>query len=301
MSLQPAPSINLLSVLANLQRHQLSSGDPFLLLADLQYPGALNPTATQYHLRLARNTDDVTFDANDGNGPQVYTAFNFSVGEYQQGSDGRVQTMELQASNVMRVLQPLIEQYRGLTGANLTLYAVNPVNALGEPDLTLSFQVVQVSCDSKLVHFKLGAPSPLRRLFPIFMYRPNDCIWQYRSAQCGYVGKTATATLVSGSLNLTITGGSAAGVTAGYGVSGTGIPADATVASTYFPLSGDPVITLSTGFAATASATGVSLTFFQTSCSKTLDGTTGCEAHNNQARFGGFPGIDTNDASTAVV
>ncbi len=36
-------------------------------------------------------------------------------------------------------------------------------------------------------------------------------------------------------------------------------------------------------------------------CTRTLDGTNGCEAHNNQVRFGGFPGIDSNGAQAAGV
>jgi phage-related protein len=34
-------------------------------------------------------------------------------------------------------------------------------------------------------------------------------------------------------------------------------------------------------------------------CALTLDGSNGCQAHNNQTRFGGFPGIGTNGAAIA--
>jgi len=224
------PPLNLISVLANVQRHAIASGDPWILLMDIEWPGnsASDPDVEQQHIRLARNLDPVTFDAGDGNGPCVYQPFNFEMGEFQVSSNGSVPSMEMQASNVMRILQGVIEQYAGVVGANLYLYVLNTANPLGEPDLTLQFTIVQTVSDSKLVHLKLGASSPMRRLFPLLMYWPNFCIWKYKSIQCGYTGDMPT-------------------------------------------------------------------------CSRTLDGTTGCEAHDNNARFGGFPGIDTNGATAASV
>lgn len=239
------PPFNLLSVAANIERHKIASGEPFLSLLCLQYPGSINPTAPQQYLRLVRNLDPVSFDNGDGNGLQVYQPFNFELGELAISSTGAVPQMDLKASNVMRILQTTIEQYGGCVGANLTLYFFCSANPAGEPDLTLGFTVQSAVCDLKLVTFKLGASSPLRRLFPLFMYRPNYCMWIYNSPalqaqaaanpnfrnpgkQCGYRGSMA-------------------------------------------------------------------------SCSHTVDGATGCQAHNNVLRFGGFPGIDSNGAAAAGV
>jgi len=224
------PPISLLSVVANIERHKIASDKPFLMLLCLQYPGSADPTAEQQYVRMVRDTDPLTFDAGDGNGPQTYTPFNFETGEIALSSTGAVPEMELKASNVMRVLQSTIEQYSGVVGANLTLYIVNVENPAGEPDLAMNFEVKQTVCDAKLVTFKLGASSPLRRLFPLFMYRPNFCCWQYKSAQCGYTGAMAT-------------------------------------------------------------------------CSKTIDGATGCKAHfpNSPMRGLFFPGIDSNGFVSASV
>ena len=169
------PPFSLLSVVANIERHKLASSEPWLLLMDLAWPGT--DPLTDTHLRLVRDLNPCTFDANDGNGPQTYTPFNFQMGDLSVSSNGSVPDCEVQASNVMRALQQTIEQYAGVVGAALDLYAVNTANPAGEPDLTLSFTVKQTISDAKLIHFKLGASSPLRRLFPIHMYRPNFCIW----------------------------------------------------------------------------------------------------------------------------
>lgn len=207
------PAYSLLSVVANIERHKLDSGSPFLLLMDLAWPPNL-PAAQQSHVRFVRDVNPITFDAADGLGPQTYTPFNFKMGDLKVGTDGSVPDCELQASNIMLALQQTIEQYAGVVGASLDLYVVNVANPAGEPELSLSFTVKQTTSDATLVHFKLGASSPLRRLFPIYYYRPNYCMWQYNSPalqaataaaiaagkplkdppgiQCGYIGPIAT-------------------------------------------------------------------------------------------------------------
>lgn len=289
------PSFYLLSVASNLERHKIASGEPWVLLLLLQWPGNANPTATQQYIRLARNTDPVTFDANDGLGPQTYTPFNFEIGDLAVSSDGSVPETTVKVSNVMRVLQSTIEQYAGVVGANLTLFAVNTANPSGEPDLTLSFTIKQSICDAKLVTFKLGAASPLRRLFPIHMYRPNFCCWQYKSAQCGYTDPAATTgSTVNNSPYVTLA--SLTGIVPQMQLSGPGIPAGATILS----ITGSAA-ELSAN--ATATASGVAIQPSFTTCSHTIDGATGCQAHFGNTVLRGlfFPGIDTNGAAIASV
>ena len=221
------PTMALLSVASNYERHKLGSSEPFILLMDIAYPGDAVPAAQQ-HLRLARNNEDFAFDVGDGNGSQDYMAFNFALGDLKVSSDGSVPELELTASNVMRALQGAIVEYGGAVGAQLNLYVVNTTNLAGEPDLALSFTIKQTTSDAKTVKFKLGASSPLRRNFPVHKYRSNFCIWKYKGPQCAYSGPMTT-------------------------------------------------------------------------CSHTIDGATGCIAHNNLVRIGTFPGIDSAGIDVASV
>ena len=205
------PPFSLLSVAANIERHKLSSNEPFLLLMQIQYPGSADPTAEQQYIRLVRDTDSIMFDAGDGNGPQLYTPFNFELGEIGISTNSSVPTLDLKASNIMRALQGVLEQYSGIVGGNVTLFAVSTANPAGEADLSMNFTVTQTTSDPKQVTIKLGASSPMRRLFPLFMYRPNYCMWQYNSPalqaqaaanpsfrnpgkQCGYSGSLTGCT-----------------------------------------------------------------------------------------------------------
>jgi hypothetical protein len=248
------PPFSLLSVVANVERHNLASGEPWLLLMDLAWPGT--DPITDTHARLVRNPDAVTFDANDGNGPQVYSPFNFQMGDLAVTSNGSVPDCEVVASNVLRALQQTIEQFAGVVGAALDLYVVNAANLLGEPDLALSFTVKQTTSDAKLVHFKLGASSPLRRLFPIHMYRPNFCIWQYNSPVLQAAAAAAivsfTGNTTSGSTSVTSVS-STAGLSIGIAISGPGITAGTRISAI-----GSGTLTLS--IAATATATAAALT-----------------------------------------
>ena len=243
------PAFSVLSVVSNIERHRLASGEPFLLLLAITYPGSLNPTAPQQTVRFARNPDPVTFDAGDGQGPQPYLPFNFELGDLKQSSQGSVPELDLKVSNVMRVLQQVIEQYSGVVGAYCNLYVVNTANPAGEPELAMAFTVKGTICDAKLVTFKLGAASPLRRLFPLFMYRPNFCIWTYNNPTFQALAAAAAA-------------------------AGTPYRNPGKQCAYQGPM---------------------------TTCSHTIDGPTGCQAHNNVLRFGGFPGIDTTSQSEAGV
>ena len=177
----PSASFALLSVAANAERHNLASGEAWVLLLHISLPG-------EEDVYLARNLDPVTFDANDGNGPQVYAPFNFKMGEFTIANNGQLPQLEIQASNVGRILQGVLNQYSGAVGANVTLYVVNTANPLGEADLEIDFQVMSTTADNKLVRMKLGGSSPLRTVFPSHRFYPNHCIWQYKGAQCGYTG-----------------------------------------------------------------------------------------------------------------
>ncbi len=170
-----------LSLAAQQDKSKLASGDAWILLLDLVYNGT--------HVRLARNVDTVNFDAGDGNGVQPYEPFNFDL-TTEQTSSAQLPTILIRASNVMRILQGYIEQYGGLAGAAANIYVYNTANPSGEPDLAIASTVMKTSCTAEVVTLSCSAPSPMRTLFPRFLYRASFCMWvsNYKGKQCGYTG-----------------------------------------------------------------------------------------------------------------
>ena len=171
----------ILSLAAQRDKFLLASGDAWLLLLDIIWNGQ--------HMRLARNVDAVNFDAGDGNGIQTYQPFNFEFSAEYPGS-GQLPTMVLKASNTMRILQGIIEQYAGLAGAIANVYVYNTAHPAGEPDLAVSTTIMKSVSTAEIVTFSLSAPNPLRQLFPKYLYRANFCMYvsQYKSIWCGYTG-----------------------------------------------------------------------------------------------------------------
>jgi phage-related protein len=173
--------MSVLSLAAQRDKFVLASGDAWILLVDLIWNGT--------HTRLARNIDPIQFDCGDGNGIQTYQSFNFEFTSEQPGQ-GQLPTMMLRASNAQRVLQGIIEQYGGIAGATADIYVYNTAHPDGEPDLAVETTVMKSVCTVSLVTLSLSAPSPIRKIFPRFLYRASFCMWvsNYKGKQCGYTG-----------------------------------------------------------------------------------------------------------------
>jgi phage-related protein len=170
-----------LSMASQWDKSKLASGDAWIILLDLVW--------NNEHVRLARNVDPVQFDAGDGLGIQTYQPFAFEV-KAEQTATSQLPTISIAASNVMRMLQGLIEQYGGLAGANANLYVYNTAHPAGEPDLAISTTVMSTNSSAEFVNLTCSAASPMRSLFPKFLYRATFCMWvsNYKGKQCGYTG-----------------------------------------------------------------------------------------------------------------
>lgn len=157
-------------------KNQLVGTAPWLLLLDVTLPDAS-------HIRLARNTDDVTFDG------QTYTAFAFELGELRNGGDGRIAGVSLRVANPQRALQPYLEAHAGLVGCAVQLMVVHAGNlAADHSELTLDWDVIAATSDADWINFTLGAVNPMRRRFPLFVALPASCPWVFRGAECAYSG-----------------------------------------------------------------------------------------------------------------
>jgi lambda family phage minor tail protein L len=183
-----------LSLPVTLEKHKLASDQPWFMLLDIIFNA---DTDTPTYIRIARNTEDVTFQGN------VYQAFNFEPDVSEDNGKGELPTVSIRVSNVNRAIHGYLEQYSGGVGAKVILYLVNKANMNGEPELQADFEVIDAHADVMWVTFTLGGDSPMRQMFPRFYYLQNYCIWTYntpamqagldpRGLQCGYKGNLTT-------------------------------------------------------------------------------------------------------------
>jgi phage-related protein len=176
-----ASPMAILSLAAQRDKSKLASGDAWILLLDIIW--------NKQHLRFARNVDPISFDAGDGNGLQTYQPFNFDL--TMDASDGtKLPSIDLRASNTMRLMQGMIEQYAGAVGATANIYVYNTAHPAGEPDLAITTTVMKTICTAEIVTLTLSGPSPIRQLFPKYLYRATFCMWvsNYKGSQCRYSG-----------------------------------------------------------------------------------------------------------------
>src|SRR4051794_28282375 len=121
----PGSGLASISVAASLETHKLSSDQPWVALIDITWPDST-------HLRLCRQVDDITFDAQDGAGAQVYTAFNWEFEALEEKSDGSIPKWVARCSNVNRVVEALLEEFSGGVGGSIAIYTVNMSNVVLE-------------------------------------------------------------------------------------------------------------------------------------------------------------------------
>lgn len=162
------------------EKNKLFATGPWLWLLDITLPDAS-------HLRLTRNTEDVTY------GGHVYTRFGFLIGEQRSAGDGRAQMLTVTVANPGRALEPYLAAHDGLIGCAVTLVIAHADN-LGEDhaDLTLAWEILAVEVNAESVQFQLGAESPMRRRYPLYAALPRACGWVFKGAECAYAG-TATS------------------------------------------------------------------------------------------------------------
>jgi phage-related protein len=159
-----------------LEKNKLVSTAPWLLLLTLTLPDASV-------VRLARNTEDVTF------GGHLYSAFAFDLGEIRSGGDGKIQGVSLRVANPARAFAVYMDTYAGLVGCALTLVVVNADNlAEDHSELTLNWTVIASQVDEDWVTFTLGEENPLRRRYPLYSAMPANCSWIFKGVECAYSG-----------------------------------------------------------------------------------------------------------------
>lgn len=160
-----------------LEKNKISTNSAWLLLAEITM---LDSTV----VRLARNSDDITFEGN------TYTAFPFEVDTINIDKE-KIPTITLKVSNVTRLLQTYLEAQEGLVGATVRLIVVNSTDYTADlSDLELSYNVTETSADATYIALTLGMPNPLNKRFPLYRYAANHCNWvgRFKGVECQYAG-----------------------------------------------------------------------------------------------------------------
>jgi len=170
-----------------LQKNLLIDTGEWLILLDVY----LTPILPIY---IVKNTEDVVFEG------RTYTAFPFSFDGPKQSSKGELPIVKLSIEDPTRTIHSYIEDYEGLVGQVVVMRIVsNALLSENYAELTYAFQILSCSASVMGVNFELGAPSPMKRRFPLHRYLSDYCAWAGYfkgvgdvAEECGYAGTDAT-------------------------------------------------------------------------------------------------------------
>ncbi len=171
-----------LSLKAIQAKNSLSDGGLWLIPLTIYSP-ELDMT-----FRLVANTEDLVWNG------ERFQAFPIKIGELKEAIKGQLPSLQLQVSNVQRMLQGYIEQDPNF-GSNwqVTLevvYIPDPeregdVTHDGPSELSMNFISTGVSCTEQWVTINLGMENPLRLQCPHRKFAPHTCQAQFKNPETG--------------------------------------------------------------------------------------------------------------------
>lgn len=169
-----------LSTAAILEKNALSNTGAWVLLLEITLPDTTV-------IRVCSNTDDITWPSSGGN---TWVAFPFELDEIGEASKGEVPSVEVRVGNVSRVMQAYMEAADGGVGSMVRIMVVHSAHLdLTDPEIELSFEVVDAKADSKWARFTLGGTNPSRKRFPRNRMTKNFCRYKvFKGARCQYAG-----------------------------------------------------------------------------------------------------------------
>ncbi len=181
-----------LSSAAILEKNKLESDGVWLVLMKVVF-------LTGTTIRIARNTEDITWPSTDGN---LYTAFPFDLDDAREEGGGSHSVMTVKVSNVSKVIQGYMEESgaNGGVGATVNIYIVHSQHLdLTTAEVNEKFICTTASADTQWATFSLSAPNQSYVTFPERRYIKNFCDWSFNfpagtGIKCGYSGATPYTT-----------------------------------------------------------------------------------------------------------
>lgn len=157
------------------QQKNAKTNAPIYLYTLFDYDGFGND------LNYAEWDSNITFDSIE------YTAFPITHNEIGENSQGEIDSIKINISNVSRLIQYYLETYN-FKGKKVRIRLVW-LDRIDYPTDKLDFiyYIDSYTANESLVEFSLTPKTDvLQVVLPARMYSRNYCQWQFRSTECGY-------------------------------------------------------------------------------------------------------------------
>lgn len=161
-------------------KNAFESTAPWFLLLDIVVP-LVEPLT----LFIVNNNENIFF----GTPPQEYTAYPFSLTLPTQTAQGEIPKTQLVVNDVDKALRRYIDDLNGGYGTTVMLRLVHADSLATQADyadLTLYFDLLEVTIEKDTISISLGAPNMMRQAFPAGRYMANHCMWtsRYGGVEC---------------------------------------------------------------------------------------------------------------------
>lgn len=162
------------------QKNTLASASSWLTLLQIE----ITSSTTLY---LVANPSSVTFDGN------TYSPFPCDIAPVSTDSRGGLPDVEVSVSNVGLTISAYIEA-NDVRGKRVRLLGVNSDNLADTTALAFdeTYEIGDISVTQEVVRFRLGHVRMLEQRFPSRRFLRDNCVWLYKSDECGYAGVIAT-------------------------------------------------------------------------------------------------------------
>jgi len=168
-----------LSTAAIAEKNALVNTGAWLILMEITFDG---PTT----VRVCSNTANIVWPT----GGDTYTAFPFELEEVGDSAKGERPKVTVRLGNASRVMEQYMEAGNGGIDAEVTLRVVHSAHLnLTDPEIELTYRVIDARADSKWAHFTLGSVGPFDRRWPRNRVFKNFCRYKvFKGTRCGYAG-----------------------------------------------------------------------------------------------------------------
>jgi len=170
-----------------IEKNKVTTTSAWLWILDILFAGEVSP------IRFVKSLDDLTYEGN------LYTRMPFQLDVLRDERSGTIDNLVLKFPNVLRILEPYLEDLEGAVGSTAILRLINSNYLAEEPAFTRNFEILSTEANSMEVTVMLGSANPLLKRFPFHLYRANHCNWKFNfatstdSIECNYTRVTAYA------------------------------------------------------------------------------------------------------------
>ncbi len=166
-----------ISTNAIIEKNKLTSMNVELLLLEITYK-------TELPVRVCLNNTQITWNR------YVYYPAIFDLTGMNETKDADIPQINLTFYDINRVFIPLLEQYKGCTGANVIIRIVDSKYLSDTiPKLEELMEITDSTVtDQAVVKISLGAENLLNLRIPRNRYLKNNCRFDFKGSLCGYNG-----------------------------------------------------------------------------------------------------------------